>query len=511
MSKSTQKQKKLVIIYARKSRIKNDDAMEIERQIELCTKYANANDLEYIIISEEGSSEDWEGRKELQRMLSLLRTNLYDGVLVTDQDRIARDSVDFGLFKRLCREVGLYLYTLNKVYNFMNDDDDFITGIQAEIDNQFMRVTKRKLMRGRVQALGKGIYFGVAPYGYDKDKDKKLVPNPVESKVVQTIFDMLVNKGKNAVEISETLNLMGMKTRENKEFTNRSVYYIISNIVYTGKLEYQLKNQELIEVYDAHPAIITKDLFNAAQAMRLERRVVPQNIKRGKYMLSKLVKCSECLTTLSFCYHYTTKESARNLDKSKRQLYFLNCYSSLSSVKKQQLKKENRCKCTGIKASRIEEVVFKALEKQLSVLDNEIAILLEDGDDFFNGINDKIQAYNTRLSKLSEEKKKVQEGWSIGIFDADEAKEKIDEIKNQQLLVETKIKEIEKIDTSVEINRKNEMKEKILGLLSEDTLDAEKTNSTLREVIEQIYYYKEESDLSAINYYPDFKCSIIFK
>lgn len=157
--------KRLVAIYARKSRLQNDDTMEISRQIELLTNYADDNNMEYKIFPEEGSSEDWDGRPELQKMLKELSSGIYDGVLVTEQDRLARDSTDIGLFKRMCKKESLMLFTLNKTYNFMNDDDNFMTGIQAEMDNHFMRITKRKLLRGRIQALESGVYFGVAPFG----------------------------------------------------------------------------------------------------------------------------------------------------------------------------------------------------------------------------------------------------------------------------------------------------------------------------------------------------------
>lgn len=509
------KLKKKVIIYVRKSRLRNDDVMEIERQIQLCVDYAQANNLEYEIISEEGSSEDWEGRPELQRMLRRLESNIFDGVLVTDQDRIARDSVDFGLFKRFCKNQGLALFTLNKTYNFYNDDDDFITDIQSSMDNQFMRITKRKLMRGRIQALEKGIYFGIPPYGYTKEKavkrDKKLIPHPVESKVVETIFDLMVNKKKNAVEIAEIITLMGFKTRENKDFNNRAIYYIISNVVYTGKLEYKMKNINLIEVENAHKAIISQDLFNKAQALRLERRIVPQNLTRGKYILSKLIKCGNCGTTLSFCHKYTDKESSRARDKSKRVPYVLSCYASLSGIRKAKFTKENRCKCVGIKASRIEEIVFQDLRSRLTELDDEISILLDEGNEFFDDINRKVEDYNIRLEQLKEERVKVQNGWSKGIFDEDEALEKIQEIKEQRLMVESKKKEIEKVDVSVEVNRKNEMKEIILDLLSSDNTDTEKTNNLLREVIQSVRYYKEEPDNHAGNYYPEPNIAIIYK
>lgn len=508
MSKNLNKLKRSVIIYVRKSRLKSDDAMEIARQVELCVDYCEKNNFEYKIISEEGSSEDW-NRKGLQEMLDMLKTDLYDGVLVTDQDRLTRDRTDFGLFVRFMKERFLLFFTLSKTYNFLNDDDIFTSGIMSEMDNHVMRTTKRKLMRGRRQALEEGIYFGIPPFGYDKTnkKPKKLIPNPDESEAVKLIFDLHNNKNKNASEIAEHLNLIGIKTRENKEFTNRSVYYILSNVVYTGKLEYQLKDQDLIAVEDAHEAIVTHEEFNRAQALRLERRHVPQKASRGKYILSKLIKCPNCGTTLSFCMKYGMREARKNLDKEGRELYVLNCFSSLSSTKKKNL--VEKCPNFGVKASRVEEMLFIELEKRVVELDDEISILLEDGDEFFKEVNNKIATYTQRLTQLEGERKKVQEGWKAGIYETDEATKLLEEIKDRKVVLSAKKTELEGTDASVEINRKSEMKEKILQVLSQETINVEYTNNALREVIEAIHFFKNKPDNT--HYQNDFHFAVNYK
>ena len=59
--------------------------------------------MQYVIFHEEGSSEDW-NRPKLQAMMTFLEEENYDGILVTDQDRISRDSTDMGLFKRFCKK-----------------------------------------------------------------------------------------------------------------------------------------------------------------------------------------------------------------------------------------------------------------------------------------------------------------------------------------------------------------------------------------------------------------------
>ncbi|MED3825011.1 recombinase family protein [Priestia flexa] len=110
------KKRTLVAIYVRKSRLKNDDSLEIARQVELLTDYAKINNMDYEIFSEEWSGEDWD-RPELKRMFVNLKKNVYDGVLVTDQDRLTRNKKDFETFVEFAKSEGLLLYTLDKIYH----------------------------------------------------------------------------------------------------------------------------------------------------------------------------------------------------------------------------------------------------------------------------------------------------------------------------------------------------------------------------------------------------------
>lgn len=480
--------KDLVAIYVRKSRIKNDDEMEISRQIELLTDYAKSNNFDYEIFHEEGSSEDW-NRIELQRMFSELKGNLFSGVLVTDQDRITRDSTDMGLFKRKCREYGLLFHTLNKSYDFMNDDDNLITGIQAEVDSHQMRTTKRKMMRGRIQALKQGVYFGIPPYGYDKSRQrpKILVVDPEESKVIKSIFDMYVNKKLNQKEIVENLLLLGIKSRKGVDFSVSQIAFILSNIVYTGTLFYELKGKEPIIVEDAHELIVAKKLYEEAQLIRSERRTVPQSAKKGKYTLSRLIKCTNCGTTLSFSNSY--KSSTREGGKD---LFVLNCYASTGARKKRELKE--RCTNNGVRASRIEEFVFKELRVRLQELDDEIDILLEDGNKILDEFQVEIEQIDKRLSQLEIQKKRVQDGYRDGIYDSVESKVELKKINEFKTKLELRKEKLESTDVSTEIEKKNKTKESILILLSEESNDTTVSNALLRDIVEHVNYYKEKPD-----------------
>lgn len=505
------KVKKLVAIYVRKSRLKDVDSLEIDRQVELLIEYAENNSMDYEIFSEEGSSEDWYGRPELQRMLMALKNGIYDGVLVTDQDRLTRDRTDFGLFVRFAKSEGLLLYTLNKTYNFMNDDDIFTSGIQSEMDNHFMRMTKRKLKRGRIQAIKKGVFFGNPPYGYTKDAEKHLFPHPEESKVVEEIFKLYVDEDKNMTEITEIMRMKGITTRGGANFTIKSTSHILSNIAYRGIVHYEFEGEDKITVEEAHPALIDADTYNKAQQKRHSKRKKFYGLKRGKYLLSHLLVCPKCEQILSFCNHYNKRDARKNLIREEKELYVLNCYSSMSYRDKFKVKEQNLPKCNnlGVKVARLAPVVLESLRQHLTDLDDEIDALMKGNHDFYKQVTKNQQELTLRYNKLEEQKKKVQDGFKMGIYDAEEATAEIKEIKEIQMQVKLQIEELDGADTKSEIERKNRIKTKIEQLLSMDiALDEEKANKLLRQVVDKIYYWKEENDIGKER---PFEIKIVYK
>ncbi|WP_020061168.1 recombinase family protein [Bacillus sp. 123MFChir2] len=488
--------KKKVCIYVRKSRLKDADAIEIDRQLELLTDYAEKNNMDYEVFSEEGSSEDWYGRAELQKMLMELKRNIYDGVLVTDQDRLTRDRTDFGLFQRFAKAEALQLFTLNKTYNFMNDDDIFVSGMQSEMDNHFMRMTKRKLRRGRIQAIQKGVYFGIAPYGYSKDDDKHLLPHPAEAKTVEDIYRMYVTDGLNQAEICEQLTLRGIVTRSGKAFTPRATSLILSNVAYRGIVHYELQGEDPITVEEAHPALVDADTWNKAQLIRADKRKVPQKLQRGVYTLSRLLECPKCHQTLSFCNKYVSRSSRKTLNKDERELYLLNCYSSMSQRAKQEFTGK-RCSNNATKASRVEEAVFIKLREHLTDLDVRIESIVAGDTSFLSSVANKQQELTLQHNKLEQERKKVLEMVRKGFYEdnEDEAMDIIKDIKEQQLKIQQELKGIDGADAKSEVDKHKKIKKKIEILLSMDTnANPTKANSLLLEVIDKVYYWKEQSD-----------------
>lgn len=505
-----QKVTKMVAIYVRKSRLKDADSMEIDRQLELLVDYAEANNMEYQIFSEAGSSEDWEGRSELQRMLMELKRNIYDGVLVTDQDRLTRDRTDFGLFVRFMKNEGLQLFTLSKTYNFMNDDDIFTSGIQSEMDNHFMRMTKRKLYRGRIQAIKKGVFFPSAPFGYTKTPEKYLIPHPEESKIVEEIFYKYVEEDKNPATISEELRLRGVLTKKGTPFLPTTVKYILSNMVYRGVVHYSPESADSIVVEEAHPALVTSELFYKAQVKSDTNVRSHKGEKKAKHTLSHLLYCPKCGQMLSVTLLYATRAERASKIKENRIVHVINCKSSMDYVAKIKLPTEKKCDNKGVRGHRVEEAIMADLKLKLMDVEDEINAIIKGDTSFIKEVASKQQELTLRYNKLEEQKKKVQEGYKLGIYDADEVMTEIKDIKDLQNKVQHELKSLEGADYKSELDRKKNLKVKIEHILNmDDSIDPAKKNTLLRQVIEKVYYWKEKTDTKTG--FSPFEIKIIYK
>ena len=137
--------------------------------------------------------------------------------------------------------------------------------------------------------LRKGIQDGTSKmaqrrcYGYDTGPDGELVINPDEAVVVRWIFERYLN-GDSLGRIATGLEGQGIPSPTGKPKWNReALNKLLSNEKYTGRVLLQktisaggsqVKNDGFMERYlyfDSHEAIISDEVFHAAQQEKMRR------------------------------------------------------------------------------------------------------------------------------------------------------------------------------------------------------------------------------------------------
>ncbi|MBF3746837.1 recombinase family protein, partial [Burkholderia pseudomallei] len=125
------------------------------------------------------------------------------------------------------------------------------------------------------------------PYGY-RLENKELVIHEDEAKVVRDIFSWYTQEGHGFYAIAKKLNMLGIPSRQNKQWSIRSIKLLLSNPVYKGTLVWNRKDrskkkeqikqkEEWIIKENVVPNIVTEDVWHAAEKRMQQTSLSPRS------------------------------------------------------------------------------------------------------------------------------------------------------------------------------------------------------------------------------------------
>lgn len=289
-----------VLVYLRKSRSDQPD-LTVEEVLEKhekildqwASRHLGAPVPEENKYREIVSGETIADRPQIKKVLHRMEDPNIKALLVVEVQRISRgDLEDAGRLLKLLRFTKTVVLTPQQTYNLQNEYDRDFFERELKRGNEFLEYQKKIMARGRLLSVQQGNYIGsVAPYGYlphivveGKRKCPTLKIDPERAKVVQTIFDLYVHQGMGPTLICRRLNGLSIPPAKGKSWTPASIYGILDNIHYTGQVKWnqrktvtivsdssivktrpRAKEEEYLLFPGKHPAIISPELFAAAQ------------------------------------------------------------------------------------------------------------------------------------------------------------------------------------------------------------------------------------------------------
>ena len=239
-------------IYLRKSRAdmeaeKLGEGETLTRHKKILTELAARKGL-YIgeIYQEIVSGETIEARPELQRLIKDCYDGKWAGILVVEVSRLSRGNqgdaqIILDCLKYANRNNGVLVITPTKTYDVAhNHDDEEYMEFELFMSRREYKMIKRRMDRGREQAVVEGNYMGsYRPYGYDILKTKTartLIPNEEEAPIVTKIFEWSVNENISPRKIAERLDSMGVPTYSgDPEWSTATIKTILTNPTYMGR------------------------------------------------------------------------------------------------------------------------------------------------------------------------------------------------------------------------------------------------------------------------------------
>ena len=296
-------------------RISKDDerageSLSIENQRRILTNYVREQGWtiydEYI---DDGISGTTFSRPGVQRMLEDAKNGRINLIICKDLSRFGRNYI----------QVGQYTDYIFPMYNIrfiaLNDGIDTLNSDSADMDmmpirnvfNEWHAANTSKKVRAVISSNARaGKYMSpYCAYGYVKGDDELHTPviDPYAAGIVRRIFEMYAS-GMKPMQITKVLNEEGVLTpfdyyyknagkpnpyQTSHLWENRSIYNILRNSIYTGKLSQlrtttvSYKNHQRIDkdesewavIENNHEAIISKELWDKV-------REIEKSVSRGK-------------------------------------------------------------------------------------------------------------------------------------------------------------------------------------------------------------------------------------
>lgn len=361
------------LMYLRKSRMDTDfDDVSVEETLnrhrhilEAFCKERRLNVVE--TLEEVVSGESLSARPKMLRLLDLVNTGMYAGVVCVDIERLSRgSSLESGYIMQVLQTNSCKIITPSKTYDLQNESDEQFTDMKFMFSRYELKTITKRLVRGRNQSASEGKFLGsMAPYGYRSyklpgTKGSSLQIEPNEAEIVRMIFDMYGRQGIGYNTIAYQLNQMHIPSRTGT-WGQTSITNILNNEVYLGMIRWRheptkriVKDGMLVkkrvqtcdyELYQGlHEPIITREQWDSVKAVQNSRNHASvHKDKRLMNPFASILFCEKCGAVLK-----------RNVPaKSQNTSPWYRCPT-------------RGCNCRTMKCDFVEKAVVNAMREWLS-------------------------------------------------------------------------------------------------------------------------------------------------
>jgi len=283
----TQEAKKRVAAYARVSVERGRTLNSLSAQVSHYSNFIQKNSKwEYVgVYADSGETGTSAGRDEFQRLIADCEAGKIDIVLTKSISRFARNTVDLLRVVRRLQELGIEVRFERENINSATAEGELMLSILASFAQEESRQISENIKWTIRSGFKKGKPHHIRMYGF-RNENGECVIVPEEAVVVKRIFSSFL-KGQTTSEIAAQLNSEGLKSYYGNEFKHSTIAKMLQNERYIGTLLLQKTyrtdhisrkrkmNKGELPMYlieDAHPAIISKDIFQAVQDERMRRR-----------------------------------------------------------------------------------------------------------------------------------------------------------------------------------------------------------------------------------------------
>lgn len=405
-------------------------------------------------------------RADFQRLIEDCMNGKIDMIITKSIPRFARNTLDTLKYVRMLKEKNVAIYFEVEKINTLKEGE-FLMTILSSVAQQEVENTSAYVKKGLKMKMKRGELVGFNRcFGYKVDKETgRLEIVKDEAEAVKYIFNRYL-QGAGGTVIARELNEEGIFTVKNCKWSSSTILSVIKNEKYIGDIlqgktftvdpisKRRLKNQgeeEKYYVVGHHEPIISKEIFDKAQELRLERNTkrtyVATELNRHRisrqYPFSCMLKCSYCGANLSRrTWHSSTTHSK----------IIWQCVKACKKGKRY---------CPDSKGIP-ERVVERAFIESYQILCDNNQDIMEDLLDKIQliltdkKIEKEVKRINGKIQRIKLKRKKLLDNYLDGIIPQDIYEGKENSLKSTLIKAENDVKYLNK-----QLNEKDSVSERI--------------------------------------------------
>ncbi len=315
-------------------------------------------------------------RPALRRLLGDIEAGKVDCVVVYKVDRLSRSLLDFARIMETFDRRQVSFVSVTQAFNTASSMGRLVLNVLLSFA-QFEREMISERTRDKIAAARrKGKWSGGMPVlGYTVEQTK-LVVDDAEASRVRQIFELYLERGSLLAVVKE-LHARSWHTKQwatrkrglrgGKPFNKTSLYHVLTNVVYVGKVRYK------DEVHDGeHQPIVDPELFTQVQQMLARNSRSGGRATRHQHaaLLRGRLRCTAC--DCGMAHTYTSRGA--------RQYRYYVC----TRAQKQGWKK---CPSPSVSAGEIERFVVD----QIQAIGRDPTVIAETLDHTRRQAEDRLQ------------------------------------------------------------------------------------------------------------------------
>ena len=434
----------MYIAYCRKSRLQ--DPEELARQEQLVKEYCINKGYKLDKVFAEVGSSISADRPQYKLMMEYLNEHDETTIVVTDYDRIGRDTLLLSLFKQLCKKhKHLVELTNGTIYSYDNYTDIFTQEILSSVSSYIYQQTKAKMQRGLKQFMESGGKIGATPIGYVRKDKYTYILDPSKADTIRQIFKDIA-ESMSTKEVVDKLEQINFRSNNNKKLGTREVRNIVRNERY----------------YKNNPQIVTHEQWLEANQ---QLKSLPNNGGKRSYSLSSKIKCGQCGNTMVI--GIKNDRAAAILSKGMSKT----------------------CKCMSHRYDYIEGIVKSDC---LAYIENRLGALyeqLQDDKAVLAEHQKELDTVQTEINNVKEKLSRLNRLFLLGNVTEQELQEYSKEYKDSITLLSEKQKRLEKYSL---FKVTQELQDNIVRL---EELKESNNMKELAQLVSEVQYYKDQTGI----------------